>query len=175
MTATRDILEAPAVVGSDMGELARLLGLQNDYLQDIAIYLRRQNADVLCSTVVKGTSQLTNAIGDTNSHEVVFEVGGKPAEIYHLIAFSTWGHTVGLSVLSMANINDGIPLAYGDVYDLSVPTNSVYIMAPSATLVAPLIVNGPTNPAAGEESAGGLFLYGYTIPDWDRIRNATRS
>jgi hypothetical protein len=172
MTVQRDFLErAPGVVGSTSDELLRLMAEQNDYLQDIALYLRRQNADVLCSAVVKSTSQLDNSIRDANSHEVVFEVGGKPVEIFHLLAFSTWGHTVGLSVLSLAAVTDGIPLASGDVYDLSVPTYSVFVMAPNAALNAPLIVNGPSPNA----DTGGLFLYGYTVPDWDRIRNAIRS
>lgn len=171
MTVQRDFLDkAPAVVGSSNEELLRLMAEQNDYLQNIALYLRRQNADVLTSAVVKNTNQFTNGISDNNCHEVVFQVGGKPVEIYHLIAFSTWENTVALSVLSMSKIQDGIPFASGDVYDLSIPTHSVYIMTAADVSTNNLIVNGPAPSAIG-----GFYLYGYTIPDWDRIRGAIRS
>jgi len=166
----RDFLNAgPATpAGSSNETLLRLMAEQNNYMAEIAMFLRRQNADVLASAVVKGTSQLTNAITDNNSHEVVFEVGGKPVEIYNLLAFSTWDGTVAMSVHSLSKIFDGIPFAAGDVYNFAIPTHSVHIMVLDSVAVNPLIVNGPSGPA------GGFFLYGYTIPDWDRLRGTIR-
>jgi hypothetical protein len=166
MTVQRDFLErAPGVVGSTNDELLKLMAEQNDYLQDIALYLRRQNADVLASAVVKSTDQLTNTITDTNCHEVVFEVGGKPVEIFNLLAFSTFAGNASLSVVSMSRLSDGIGFVNGDVYNFDIPTYSVYLMADGT-----MSVNGPAN-----VETGGFYLYGYTIPDWDRIRGAIRS
>lgn len=175
MTMQRDLLEAPSVVGSSNAELLRLMAQQNDFLQNIAFEIRKQNPDVLCTAVVKGTGQNKNqnVIVDTRSHEVFFEVGGKPVEIYHLIAFSTYSTEVAFSIQSMSSFHDGIPLSAGDVYDLSVAVKSVYVMSPSSTdSTTPCPVNGPAE--NGESLVGGIFLYGFTIPDYDRVRNAIR-
>lgn len=172
MVMQRDLLNAsPAtpVAGSN-AELASLLAEQANYMAEIAMYLRRQNADVLASAVVLGTSQKTNGITDANSHEVVFEVGGKPVEIFNLLAFSTWTGTVAMSVQGLSKVNDGIPFAAGDVYNFNIPTHSVFVMSATAAIATPLIVNGPS-----ASDIGGFFLYGYTIPDWDRIRGSIRS
>ncbi len=153
----------------NQSELTRLLAEQSDFLQDIAHELRKQNADVLCTAVVKGTSQLSNAITDTNSHEVVFQVGGKPVEVYKIFAYNTYINTAYLSVLSLASVNDGIPIATGGSFDFIIPTYSVFVML-SALAAGTCPVNGPTN-----SEVGGLFLYGYTIPDYDRVRGSVRS
>jgi hypothetical protein len=166
----RDLLEAaPAVVGSSNEELLRLLSEQNDYLQDIAVYLRRQNADVLTSTIVKSTNQFNNALTDNNCHEVVFQVGGKPVEVYKILAYSTYDGTIALSLLSMASIKDGIQFGIGDVLNLDTPTHSVYIMTADDVSTVPINVNGPS------AAAGSFYIYGFTIPDWDKIRQAIRS
>jgi hypothetical protein len=167
----RDLLVAdPAVAeGSTVALSNALLMEQSNYLADIAMYLRRQNADVLATAVVKSTSQVTNGITDAYSHEVVFEVGGKPVEIFNLLAFSTWTGTVAMSVVSLSKVNDGIPFAAGDVYNFSIPTFSVFVMSATAAIATPLIVNGPSN-----TDLGGFFLYGYTIPDWEKLRNDIR-
>ena len=172
MTMRRDLLVAePAVAENSSSALSNaLLSEHSDYLQEIAMYLRRQNADVLASAVVKSTSQLTNAITDTNSHEVVFEVGGKPVEIFNLLVFSTWTGTVAMSVQGLSKVNDGIPFAAGDVYNFNIPIHSVFVMSATAAIATPLIVNGPS-----DTDLGGFFLYGFTIPDWDRIRGSLRS
>lgn len=170
MTTQRDFLErAPGVVGSSNDELLRLMSQQNDYLQDIAIYLRRLTADVLAVPVVKGTSQLSNAITDTNVHEVTFQVGGKPVEIFDLWAFSSYAHNVTLSILSFANDNDGIVFSTGDVLNFGTPIESVWIKA-SALTGGTCSINGP----AGIDG-GGFFLWPFTIPDYVRVRNAIRS
>lgn len=172
----RDFLIADPVsaLGGSSDLVHQLLGLQNNYLEEIALYLRRQNADVLCSAVVKGTAQqgaTQNNINDNNPHEVVFEVGGKPVEIYDLLAYSTFTTgTVGLSVLSMSKVTDGIPFVAGTTFQFSVPVTSLWIQTAAVVSVNPLVVNGPANAVVG-----GFFLYGFTIPDWDRIRNSIRS
>lgn len=161
----RDFLKAdPTNPGSlSDSEKAALANMQQtNYLADIAKYLHRQNPDVLATAVVKGASQVSNGIQDSNSHEVVFEVGGKPVPIYSLLIYSTWTGTLSVSVLSLSKLNDGIPFIAGDAFTLQVPTNSIFVIAPTATIAAPLIVNGPASP-----TLGGLFLYGYTISDFD--------
>ena len=165
----RDLLVAePAVAeGSSVALSNALLLEQSNYLAEIAMYLRRQNADVLASAVVKSTSQLTNGITDAFSHEVVFEVGGKPVEIFNLLVFSTWTGVVAMSVQDLSKVNDGIPFAAGDVYNFNIPTHSVFVMSATAAIATPLLINGPSN-----ADLGGFFLYGYTIPDWDRVRGA---
>ena len=171
MTQTRDMLErAPEVSGTGSEELARLMGEQNDYLQSIYMELRKQNADVLCTARVKGTSQLNNTIVDDQSHEVVFMVGGKPVEVYHIQMYSSYQSPVAVSIHSLSNPNDGVILDNGDVYDLVIPVHSVYVQSYNAIDPGtPLIVNGPAH-----VSFGGLFLYAFTIPDYDRVRNAIR-
>lgn len=169
----RDFLVTPEVaVGSSPDRLLALMAQQNDLLQDIAQYLRKQVADVLCTVVVERSGQQgTQSIQDALTHKVWFEVGGKPVPIYSLLAFSTWTGTVNFSILSMGNANDGIPMIAGDVINLNVPIDGgVFVRSATASSGTPLIVNGPADPANG-----GLFLYGFTTPDWDRIRGAVRS
>lgn len=168
---TRDFLEAdpssPGVLSrSELESLS--IFKQTDYLEEITRLIRKQNADVLATAVVKGTSQLSNAITDLNSHEVMFEVGGKPVEVYKIFAFSTYLTQVSLSLRSLANVNDGIPLLTGASLEFNIPTNSVHIMV-SALSGTSCIVNGPAN-----VTNGGFFLYGFTVPDWDHIRNSVR-
>lgn len=172
----RDFLErSPGVVGSSTEELANLLREQNDYMANIALYLRQLNADVLTSAIVKNTNQFTNGIIDTNDHEVVFQVGGKPVEIHKLVAFSTFTTgaaviPVSLSLLSMNGILDGIPLTPTPLI-LDIHTHSVHLRTNYASIATvPLVVNGPAN-----ATQGGAYLYGFTIPDWDKIRGAIRS
>ena len=163
MTTQRDFLNAgPSVVTGSTNEfLTKLMAEQSDYLADIALYLRRQNADVLASAVVKGTSQLTNAITDLNSHEVVFQVSGKPVEVYKILVYNTYVNTVYLSVLSMANLYDGIPVVAGASFDFSIPTNSVYLRL-AAIAGASCPINGPADIVNG-----GFFVYGFTTSDFD--------
>jgi len=170
----RDFLD-PIVPGpSDPTTLIQLMAQQNDFLQDIAQYLRRQNADVLCAASVRGGSQTVNPnqIVDTAGHRIVFEVGNKPVTIYNLLAFSTWDGEVDMSILSMAGsgYKDGIPFAAGDVYNFNIPIGELWIKSATASVAQPLQVNGPA-----DATHGGFFLYGFTTPDWDRIRGSIRS
>ena len=166
MTKTRDFLKADPTPDMSLDSLASLLTRQNDVLADIVRELRKQNANILASAVVRSTSQLSNSITDAYSHEVSFEVGGKPVPIYRLMAYSTYDGVVALSFLSMSKVNDGIPMIAGNVLDMQYETNSVYLQCATATLIAPVIVNGPS-----DTTVGGMFLYGFTIPDYDRDRN----
>lgn len=170
----RDFLTptTPQAVSGSQSELLALMAEQNDLLQDIASYLRKQVADVLCTTVITGAGQIgPQKITDLNSHQVRFEVGGKPVPIYSLMAYSTWTGTVAFSILSMGNVNDGIPMIAGDVINLNIPIDGgIWVSSATASIATPLIVNGPSDP-----TNGGLFLYGFTTPDWDRVRNAVRS
>src|ERR1035437_1492549 len=171
----RDLLVAdPAVAEGSSNALSTvLLAEQSDWLQDIALSLRKQNPDVLCSAVVHGTSQLRNAISDTNDHEVSFEVGGKPSMIYSLMAFSTYTQTVTLSILSTANALDGIPMVAGDTVILPLNISSVYLRVNTlagGVSPVPCPINGPA-----DATQGGFFIYGSTIPDYDRIRGGRHS
>jgi hypothetical protein len=132
-------------------------------LDQIAAYLRRMNPDVLATAIVKGTSQVTNAITDLYSHEVVFQVGGKPVPIYQLLAFSTYTSQVNLSLLSLANAKDGVPVTTTPLL-WNVATGSVHVRL-SAITGSDCVVNGPAH-----ATNGGLFLYGMTISDYDRTR-----
>jgi hypothetical protein len=175
----RDLLTAnPAVPeGGSLSQSNSLLQEQTDWLREIAFELRKSpNADVLCSTVVHGTSQLSNAISDTNVHEVSFEVGGKPVSIYKLLAFSTYkavdaGLPITLSILSLANSMDGfvVPAVSATVAPLfmAITIRSVWVKIPTLASTGTCAVNGPA-----DATYGGLFLYGFTIPDYDRFRGS---
>lgn len=169
----RDFLTAsPAAVGSDPAYLRQLMAEQRDFLSDIAMYLRRQDASVLCSAVVKHTSQLSNSITDLNCHEVTFQVGGKPVSIYKLLAFSTYNTgavaiEAHLSILSMANVLDGITLtAARDPIILPITLNSVYVQLSALADSNACPINGPAS-----VTYGGLFLYGFTTSDYDYAKD----
>src|ERR1035437_2226489 len=166
MTMTRDLLTvSPATPeGGTLTQQNSLLVEQSDYLQEIALGIRKQTADVLCTTVVKGTSQLSNAITDLNCHEVAFEIGGKPVEVYKILIYNTYAQTFYFSILSMSKINDGIPVIAGASMELHIPLNSLYLMLQTLSGTN-CPVNGPT-----ATDVGGIFVYGFSIPDYDRIQ-----
>ncbi len=171
MTMQRDLLTAnPAVAeGSSSAMQNALLLEQSDLLADIALAMRKQTPDVLCTTVVKGTSQVTNAITDLNCHEVMFELGGKPVEVYKILLYNTYTNPMYWSILSMSKINDGIPVTSGTSMEYGIPTHSIFMMI--GTLSGTNCpVNGPT-----ATNVGGIFVYGFTIPDYDRIRGSRHS
>lgn len=171
MTEQRDFLErAPAVVGSSNEELVRLLAQQNDYLQNISVYLRKQNPDVLTVPVVHRTSQASNAITDIIAHQVHFEVGGKPVPIYSLLVFSTYIHNVTINIQNLANVNDGLVFAAGDTIILPIEIDNLYVQVTQLGASGECIVNGPADP-----TDGAFFLFGFTIPDYDKVRGAIRS
>ena len=157
-------------LGSSTSEANGLLLLHADYLADIAQYLRQGQADVLTSPVVRGANQVSSAITDTNDHEVMFEVGGKPVEIYRLFIFNTYDNPVTFSFTQIANIKDGLPIASGaGSFEAQVATHSIHIMC--GTIAGnSLIVNGPN-----DATHGGIIIAGFTIPDYDRIRGSIRS
>ena|SRR3990167_7741941 len=161
MTMTRDFLKADPTPDMSLDSLASLLERQINYLRDIALSLSKMLPSVLCTSIVKSTSQVSNAIADLNSHEVMFQVGGKPVTIYKLFAFNTYSTTMYLSMLSMSSIKDGIPIAAGGSFEYSIPTDSVHLRLSALDASGTCPVNGPT-----DATIGGIFVFGYTIPDY---------
>jgi hypothetical protein len=168
---TKDFLEAsPNAVGSNQDELARLMAEQVDYLADIALAMKRLTADVLTFAVVKGTSQLNNAIVDTGSHQVRFELAGKPVSIYKLLVFSTYDQTITLSFENQPSPKDGMVFtASTPPLYLPLTLETLYIQA-TALSASLLPINGPV-----DLTHGGFYIYGFTIPDYYRVRGAIRS
>jgi hypothetical protein len=163
----RDVLsQDPSAAGTlSQVEVAGLISNQTDVLADIRRELMKQNPEVLCTTVVQGGNVIQEA---NRNYKVFFEVGGKQVPIYALLAYSTLaGATaqVALSVNSMSVFEDGIPFVAGDVLYQSLTVDSMYIMLAGTGT----IVNGP---ATTDE--GAFYLYGWTIPDYDRNKGNLR-
>jgi hypothetical protein len=169
---TRDLLEAAPVSPStgSQSELMELMAQQNDLLANIAMYLRQQNPDILTSTIVHGTSQGYNNIIDLAPHMVHFEVGGKPVQVYQIFAFSSYSEVVTLSIQNMGSAMDGLRFSAGDMMVFPISIENVYIQAEALAASNSLIVNGPA-----DATEGGFFCFGFTIPDYDRIRGSRRS
>ena len=130
-------------------------------MSDIRREQMKNHPEVLATTVVQGIN--TIPASDTNSKRVRFEVGGKPVTIYSLWAYSSFTGKVSISVNSMANINDGHILVAGDQITLTLAVDSISVVSDGSHALA---INGPSDP-----TNGGLFLYGFTIPDYDRNRD----
>lgn len=156
-------------LGSSPSELAILMAQQTDVMADIRRELMKQNPEVLTTTVVEGGGN--NAIQLANkSYKVWFTVGGKPVPIYALLAYSTIADSNSvaqacISVASMSKFADGLPFHFEDVLYQSLAVENMYVMVQSAGA----LVNGP----AGSD-AGSLYLYGFTIPDYDRNKGNLR-
>lgn len=134
-------------------------------LRDIRRELIKQNPDVLASVVVQNAA--ANVIGDTNNHRVYFQVSGKPVRIYKLVMFSSFDANVIVSVQPTANALDGIVLTNKNaVFELTVPLDDVNVRLASASNNCP--VNGPADSAHG-----GLFIWGFTIADYDASEAGT--
>ena len=159
MTMTRDILAgdipAQSVHPADLSELSHLL-------RDIRRELYKQNPDVLASVEVQNA--YLNQIIDVGDHEVRFEVGGKPVPIYSLLAYSTHDVSVFISIKQMSSTADGILLTSGNVLVLPTMIDVIHVRLASISGTG-CYVNGPA-----DSTHGGLFLHGYTIPDYDRDR-----
>jgi hypothetical protein len=138
-----------------------LLQLQYDVLKRIRTELRKRNADVLTSVLVGGTS--ANVIADQNAHQVFFQIANKTVEIYKLVAvasvFTTWCLNL---VNPPAHGQDGIILVPNVpvIFD-TLALQTVYVRAGAAPPVG-AVVNGPAT-----ITTGGLFLWGWTVPDPD--------
>lgn len=160
----RDFLApAPTVQANPVGvseDIANAVSAQYDVLLDIRRELMKQNPEVLAVTRVQGNN--TIAAADTTDKRVFFEVGGKAVTIYALWAYSTYDGNVYLSINSMSKANDGLVFAAGDQIYLPLAIDSVHILSDGANALA---VNDPSN-----ATHGGLFIYGFTIPDFDRDR-----
>lgn len=159
----RDFLAPhPSVAQPPIGvseDYTKAFTLMQATLEDIRRELMKQNPEVLAFTRVQGLN--TIAISDTQSHRVFFEVGGKPVTIYALWAYSTFSGNCYLSINSMATGKDGLVFASGDQVYLPLAVDSVSILSDGSAAL-------PVNTAG---ASGGLFLYGFTIPDYDRNRS----
>lgn len=164
-----DFLNSPNAKpsGTSVLELAALMAEQNNLLADIAMSLLKQNPSVLTVANVQGTSP-ANDIIDTKPHMVRFEVGGKSVPVYSIFAFSTYDKTVTFSVGNMGNPLDGLPFVAGDMMEFHLTVDNIYVQA-TALSGGSLIINGPA-----DSTHGGFFVYGFTIPDFDRIRGFRR-
>ena len=129
-------------------------------LADIRRELMKQNPEVLATTRVQGNNKI--ATSDTDNHKVYFEVGGKTITAYLLLIYSTFSGNVAVSVNGMANQNDGIVFAAGDLIVLPISVDSVYVMTDGS---ADCPINGPA-----DKVDGGLTINAFTIPDYDRQR-----
>lgn len=169
----KDFLEAPdSPPGApNLLELAGLVNAQIDFLADIRRELMKQHPDVLCTTRVDGGNLIQAA---NTSYRVYFEIGGKPVPVYRTLVYSTIPDVGGaaqaaISVNSMSYMDDGIPLheIVGEHgwFQTDVVVDSLYIMLAS---VGPptFTVNGPA-----VQNSGSLYIYGWTIPDYERRRN----
>jgi hypothetical protein len=161
VTATRDFLEGNISADQNLVDPADLLEIAR-LLKDIRRELYKQNPDVLATVEVQNAYQ--NQIADTNDHEVRFEVGGKPVPIYGLMAYSTYDVNVFVSIQKMSSTLDGIQLAANNVLVLGNMIDTMHVMLASKSGNG-CYVNGPA-----DATHGGVFLYGFTIPDYDRDR-----
>lgn len=158
-----DFLRAtPATPDIAGNGLDGILQLEYEALKSIRKELVKQNPSVLAYPVVQGTTQqgqggTNNRVADQRSHEVFFQVGGKPVSIYKLFVVSSNGNQViNLSNPPSAN-TDGIRPAANTLLYFPVEMREIYIIATNAT---PFTVNGPLTPAEGI-----LYLWGFTVPD----------
>jgi hypothetical protein len=143
-----------------MSGVSSALGEQSSIMADIRRELLKLNPDVLTETKVVGG----NIIDTLAPRRVFFEIGGKPVTVYKVIAWTTQnGTSIALSVGPMANVNDGFILTSSPTV-LELPLDNLYLAY--STQGAEIIVNGPSNIA----TTGGVFIYGFTISDYDRER-----
>lgn len=145
--------------GSSDDPLNAISGLQA-VLIDIRRELMKQNPEVLTTTRVQGSNAIPS--GDTASKRVFFEVGGKPVTVYAIWAFSSFTGNVYLSINSMATGNDGLVFAAGDQVYLPLAVDSIDILGDGSNI---LQIN------TSDATNGGFFIYGWTIPDYDRNRS----
>lgn len=169
---TRDFLETPSIVApGNPALMLDLLSRQTNYLESIVYQLRKQNPSVLTQIAVEGTSPtpqgttLANTIIDTRPHRVYFLLGGKPVTVHSLLIYSTYNQNVSFSVVKHAVDNDGIPFLAGNTLILPISVSEVYIKA-AALSNGQLIING-----GASSTDGGFFIYGFTVPDFDSMRN----
>jgi len=155
--ATRDFLNAQPA-GPLVDETASDAALRQQYeaLKVIRREIRKQTPDVLTSVVVGNTDH--NAIADQLPRQVWFEISGKPVPIYKLF-MATSLSTFCINLQNPpATPSDGFRLATNTLYTFDVEISTLYIRC---TVNTANVVNGP------QPSTGGLFLWGFTVPDPD--------
>ena len=161
MTLNQLLTEQPKPAPmADLTQVATALETHSSILEDIRRELMKQNPDVLALSKIQGSD--TIAASDTHDYRVFFEVGGKPVTAYRLLVFSTFSGTIAFSINSMSKINDGIPLGAGDMLSLDIAVDSIHLLSDGS---AACPFNGNS-----DASDGGIFVYGFTIPDFERRR-----
>lgn len=166
----RDVLSPtpPGVMGASAQDLATLMqgmiGTQMDTLSRILRELQRQNPSVKATTIVSNAHQ--NEITDTLDHEITFEVGGSRGPVYRVIVFSSYDQIVLFNDEPIGNVNDGLRFAATNmaIFPYSGGVMNVHVRA-AALSASSLFINGPSDVAHG-----GFFVYGWTIPIYDRER-----
>lgn len=163
MVVARDFLnEAPHVnVDYDpLRDVNKTLVSQGSLLTSILNELRKDHPEVLAYA----QSQFNNQIlaGDTGDKRVFFEIGGKPVTIHKLMVFSTYDGDCYFSVQDMGgNAKNGIHITAGFNQVFLIDVDSVHIKSDGAQA---LYIN------QSNSTHGGLFLYGFTIPDFDLVK-----
>jgi hypothetical protein len=164
MVMERDFLNpAPpaGVEGAGMGqEIVDALTKQAIIFEDIRRELMKLNPEVLAVTKVQGSN--TIAANDSGDKRVYFEVGGKAVTVYRILIHSTYTSTIGISVNSMSKRQDGMSIAANAIVQLDIAVDSLHVSRVAATALS---INDPS-----DGTNGGLFIYGWTIPDFERNR-----
>lgn len=141
--------------GADMD----LIGVQsetNQLLRRVAQSLHKVTPDVLASVLVSGANPIL--AGDVQGHKVNFTINGKLCMVYRVMLFSTYQGVVGVSPVGMNNVLAGIQLSAVPIF-LDIPISELYIATDGAAVCN---INAPADP-----TAGGVYIYPFTIPDYD--------
>ncbi len=141
-------------------DIANAISPLHDVMCDIRRELMKQNPEILAVTKVQGNNTIATA--DTSDHRVFFEVGGKPVTIYALWLYSSFQGNAYFSINSMSKGNDGLVVAAGDQIYLPLAIDSLHVLTDGSSACP---INTPS-----DTSDGGLFIYGWTISDFDRDR-----
>jgi len=154
---THDYLERPPMTPSPSDNSFMLSQLKS-VLDAIKLELLKDHPDVLCATKVDGG----NLISDTLPHTVRFEVGGKPVTVHKTLLWNPTAKIVAASVTGLVTFADGFVIDASPI-TLSIPIQELSIaLVTGATQIA---VNMPSNLATD----GSIFIYGFTIPDYERM------
>lgn len=154
-----DYLESPPIKQSTPQD--GLYSLQTElakYLKDIRRESLKNNPDILATTLVAGGKIIQNEDISTRIH---FEVNGKQVRVYKVIFWTDASVTARMSVTGMSVDNDGF-LMNGNLQTLEVPVDELYVITHG--------VGGTTGvniPNGAEGTSANLFIYGFTIQDYD--------
>jgi len=175
-----DYLDRPPSTGYslDTSPITDRLDKQLGILLDIRKELMKMNPSVLATTVVTDSmrsGQGDTLINDTNTHRIVFTVGGKPVQVYKCMI---WGVITNSGIVRFSFVpmsGSGLGLQQGftvqgnttpPIFLDDITISELYFQGDSAS--NSFVVNGNTSVAAsGATARGGIFVYGFTIPDFE--------